>query len=146
MPITYSDLINIIAAVGVTDIPVLKEFIIDVYGQEIAENWDYVEELLTPALNYYTDFILPQRSFPLLTQEENRLLDLFLDLIGGETDAEAVQTGTYDIARESGIPPKDFFQLLYRVLLGKPSGPRIGGFVAQMGAERIRNIISQHRQ
>lgn len=146
LPIVYSDLINIIAAVGVTDIPVLKEFIIDVYGQDIAENWDYVEELLTTALNYYTDFILPQRSFPVLTPEENRLLDLFLDLIERETEAEAVQSGTYDIARENGIPPKDFFQLLYQVLLGKPSGPRIGGFVAQMGKARIRDIIAQHRK
>ncbi|MDD4658869.1 MAG: hypothetical protein PHW26_07525, partial [Eubacteriales bacterium] len=127
-------------------IPVLKEFIIDVYGAETAENWDYVQELLTPALNYYTDFILPQRDFPVLNQEENRLLDLFLDLIGRETEAEALQTGTYAIARENGIPPKDFFQLLYQVLLGKPSGPRIGGFVAQMGAKRISDIIKQHRK
>ena len=146
VPIVYSDLINIVSAVGVTDIPVLKEFIIDVYGRGIAENWDYVQELLTPALNYYTDFILPQRDFPVLNQEKNRLLDLFLDLIGRETEAEALQTGTYAIARENGIPPKDFFQLLYQVLLGKPSGPRIGGFVAQMGAKRISDIIKQHRK
>ncbi|MDD4768949.1 MAG: hypothetical protein PHT52_04115, partial [Eubacteriales bacterium] len=86
-----------------------------------------------------------QRSFPTLSPEENRLLDLFLDLISRETEAEALQTGTYAIARENGIPPKDYFQLLYRVMLGKASGPRIGGFVAQMGADRIRDIIKQHR-
>ena len=47
-----------------------QRFIIDVYGQDIAENWDYVEELLTTALNYYTDFILPQRSFPFSPQKK----------------------------------------------------------------------------
>lgn len=145
VPITYSDLINILAAVGVTEVAVLKEFILEVYGQEIAENWSEVEALLTPAINYYTDFILPQRSFPELSPEENRLLDLFLDLIQREKVGESIQTGAYDLAKENGIPPKDFFQLLYRVLLGKPSGPRLGGFVQQMGAERIRKLIEKHR-
>lgn len=141
LPILYSDLINMVSAVGVTDIPVLKEFIVDVFGSAIEENWEYVEELLQSAINYYTDFILPGRSFPSLTREESLLVDKFLELIERETEADAIQTGTYTIAREAGIPPGDFFKLLYRIMLGKPSGPRIGSFVAQMGPARIRDII-----
>ena len=144
VPIIFSDLINIVSAVGVTDIPVLKDFIVDVYGPEIEEHWDYIQELLQLAINYYTDFILPERSFPSLSAEESGLVDKFLDLIDRETDADLLQTGTYTIAKEAGVPPKDFFKLLYQVILGKPSGPRIGGFVAQMGAERIKDIIRKN--
>jgi lysyl-tRNA synthetase class 1 len=146
LPIVYSDLINIVSAVGVTDIPVLKDFITDVYGTQIEEHWDYVQELLQPAINYYTDFILPERSFPTLIPQENVLVDRFLDLIDRETEADVLQTGTYTIAKEAGVPPKDFFKLLYHVMLGKPSGPRIGGFVAQMGADRIKDIIAKNRK
>lgn len=145
LPIVYSDLINIVSAVGVTEIPVLKEFIGDVYGQEVEANWDYVRELLEPAINYYTDFILPQRSFPTLTPEENELVDKFLKMIAVEMDSDVIQTQTYTIAKDAGIPPKEFFQLLYRIMLGKPSGPRIGSFVSQMGGERITEIIQRNR-
>lgn len=146
LPITYSDLINIIAAVGITDVAILKEFIGDVYGDQVMEDWRYIEELLATALNYYTDFILPQRNFPELGPAENELLDQFLALIQRETDAEALQTGVYDLARENNIPAKDLFRLLYQVLLGKPSGPRIGSFVAQMGAVRIAKLVAEHRR
>jgi len=30
-------------------------------------------------------------------------------------------------------------------MLGKPSGPRIGSFVSQMGGERITEIIQRNR-
>lgn len=146
VPISYSDLINIVSAVGVTDVPVIKEFIADVYGDQVMNNWPYVEELLSTALNYYTDFILPQRSFPVLRPEQNELLDGFLALITGQNDAETIQTRTYELARENEVPAKDLFQLLYQVILGKPSGPRIGSFVAQMGPERIAKLIAQHRR
>ncbi|HOB34620.1 MAG TPA: lysine--tRNA ligase [Bacillota bacterium] len=145
LPIVYSDLINIVSAVGVTDIPVLREFITDVYGPETEKHWDYVQELLEKAINYYTDFILPQRSFPVLTAQENELVDKFLAMIAREKDAEAIQNQTYTIAKEAGVAPRDFFRLLYQVMLGKPSGPRVGTFVAQMGAERIAEIIRRHR-
>lgn len=146
LPIVYSDLVNIVSAVGVTEIPVLKEFILDVYGSEVEKHWDYVQELLMRAINYYTDFILPQRSFPTLNEQQNVLLNKFLALISRENEAEAIQTGTYTIAKEADVPPKEFFQLLYQVLLGKPSGPRIGGFVAQMGSQRIQDIIQKNRK
>lgn len=145
LPIVYSDLVNIVAAVGITEIPVLREFILDIFGPELEKHWDYVLELLEPAINYYTDFILPERSFPELTQEENELVDKFLKMIAVEMDSDVIQTQTYTIAKDSGTPPKEFFQLLYRVMLGKPSGPRIGSFVSQMGGERITEIIQRNR-
>lgn len=145
VPVRYSDLINIVAAVGVTDLSVLKEFVTDIYGQELSRHWEYVQNLMQLAVNYYEDFILPEREFPALDQEQSRLLDMFLELIALETEADTIQTGTYSIAKDNGLPPKDFFQLLYRVMLGKPSGPRIGSFVAQMGAQRITEIIKKNR-
>ena len=146
LPMSYSDLINIVSAVGVTDIGVLKSFAADIYGQPSGEQEKYLELLLKLAINFYTDFILPERRFPSLSPQQSQLIDKFIALINSETDAEAIQTGTYTIAKEAGMPPKDFFRLLYEVILGKPSGPRIGGFVTQMGADRITEIIRRNLQ
>lgn len=145
LPISFSDLINVVSAVGVTDKAVLKDFILDVYGPDLETDWQYVEELLQLAIHFYSDFILPERSFPALNSQQNQLVDQFISLIAREREAEAIQTGTYTIAKEAGIPPRDFFRLLYQVILGKPSGPRLGSFVSQMGAGRIRDIISRNR-
>lgn len=146
LPIVYSDLINIVSAVGVTEIRVLKEFILDIYGDELNAQWDRVEGLLELAINFYSDFILPERHFPTLSADQNALVDKFLALIAEQTEAEAIQTGTYTIAKEAGVPPREFFKLLYQIILGKPSGPRIGSFVSQLGADRVSEIIARNRK
>ena len=39
----------------------------------------------------------------------------------------------YDAAKESGLQPKDLFQALYLILLGKNSGPKLGSLIIAFG-------------
>ena len=72
-------------------------------------------------------------------------MDKFDHLIEQTDDGDAIQTGVFTIAKENGMAPKDFFRLLYGVLLGAESGPRIGGFVKLVGKDRVRELISKAR-
>ena len=47
-----------------------------------------------------------------------------------EMDGEAIQDVLYSTAIERGLKPKRAFAAVYRVLLGKTSGPKAGPFIA----------------
>ncbi|HYF80385.1 MAG TPA: lysine--tRNA ligase [Symbiobacteriaceae bacterium] len=142
----YSDIINLVNAISVTDPDQLLEYLGRSFGHDrIRQNEAFVRELLGKAINYYEDFILPTREIPSLTAEDWALVDKFDHLIEQTDDGDAIQTGVFTIAKENGMAPKDFFRLLYGVLLGAESGPRIGGFVKLVGKDRVRELISKAR-
>ncbi|MFO7172502.1 MAG: lysine--tRNA ligase [Bacillota bacterium] len=143
----YSDLINLMSAIGITDPDLLRPYLERTFGNaRIGESWPYVRELLEKARNYYEDFILPTRRVPDLTPEQWALVDEFLALIDRETEPDRIQSGIFEIARAHGIPAREYFKLLYGVLLGADSGPRIGGFVHLLGREKVKEIVEAARQ
>lgn len=50
-------------------------------------------------------------------------------------DGEYFHKAIYDFQNELGIEPKDLFQTLYKVLIGKTSGPRAGWFLSILPRE-----------
>ncbi|AHC16203.1 lysine--tRNA ligase [Salinispira pacifica] len=60
--------------------------------------------------------------------------------IGGLEDKE-LQDEIYSIARTAGIEPKDFFTLLYRLVISKEKGPRLAGFLKTLGEDRVLSIL-----
>lgn len=142
----YSDIINLVNAISVTDLDQLIEYLGRSFGHDrIRQNEEFVRELLGKAINYYEDFILPTREVPTLTAEEWAMVDEFDHLMEADMEADAIQTSVFDIAKARGMAPKDFFKVLYGVLLGAESGPRIGGFVKLVGKDRIRELIAKAR-
>lgn len=143
----YSDIINLVNAISETDPDVLIEYLGRSFGHErIRKNEPFVRELLEKAVHYYEDFILPTRQTPELTEAEWAMVDEFEAMIQQTDDAEEIQTGVFNIARAHGMQPRKFFQILYGVLLGSDSGPRIGGFVTLVGKDRIRELIQAARE
>lgn len=142
----FSDLINLMSAIGISDPEQLWPYLERTFGHKaVGEHKGFVLELLEKARHYYEDFILPTRRVPELTPEQWALVDQFVALIEREEDAAAIQHEVYEIAKRNGLPAKEYFRLLYGVLLGAESGPRIGGFVQMLGKEKIQEIIARAR-
>ena len=109
------------------------------------------------AINYYRDFVLPEKKFRQPTPEERAaLLDLrdALSNLRADSTAEEVQDVLYDVGRrppfldekkkaKDGKPgvSLDWFNMLYQVLLGQEKGPRFGSFVAVYGLKNTVDII-----
>jgi lysyl-tRNA synthetase class 1 len=58
-----------------------------------------------------------------------------------EHDEKTLAQAIYDIARDAGMEPKDFFTVMYRVLIAKEQGPRLAGFLRTIGKERALRIL-----
>jgi lysyl-tRNA synthetase class 1 len=109
------------------------------------------------AINYYRDFVLPQKKFREPgTEERKALLDLrdALSNLAPAATAEQIQDVLYDVGRrppfldekkkaKDGKPgvSLDWFNMLYQVLLGQEKGPRFGSFVAIYGIKNTVDMI-----
>ena len=59
-------------------------------------------------------------------------------------DEKSFGTAIYDIARTEEVEPKDLFNLVYSVLIGKEKGPRLAGFIMTVGRPRVLEILSRY--
>jgi len=59
-------------------------------------------------------------------------------------DEKGLAEAIYRIAGEAGIEPKDFFVLMYQVLIGKTKGPRLAGFIRTVGRDRVLKILESY--
>lgn len=74
------------------------------------------------------------------------ILDAMRSFIGSEQDPETpknLQSRVFEIARNNQIEPKEFFRLLYRILINADRGPRIGNYAIDLGLDRTCRILEE---
>src|SRR4030095_5429384 len=115
--------------------------------------------LVDYAIQYFQDFVLPQKKFRDADEAERAaLFDLrdALSQLPADPAAEAIQDVVYEIGRREPFLDKtgkvnskdgkpgvslDWFNMLYQVLLGQEKGPRFGSFVAVYGIDNTVGMI-----
>jgi lysyl-tRNA synthetase class 1 len=118
-------------------------------GDDVSRHPD-VEELLQYATNWIEDFEDVDVHPVQLTQTEaTAIADLavtFDSLSRIEGEEGAIQAAVFETARTHHLNVKHFFRLLYMILLGVPSGPKLGDYIKVLGvkraAERLREATS----
>ena len=63
---------------------------------------------------------------------------------GAAPDPEALQTLVFQVAKDSGVQPREWFRTLYRIFLGRSQGPRLGSFIALLGVDKAAEGIEGH--
>ncbi|UCF96598.1 MAG: lysine--tRNA ligase [Spirochaetaceae bacterium] len=56
-------------------------------------------------------------------------------------DERSLSEAIYALAGEAGMEAKEFFKLVYRVLIEKEMGPRLAGFLLTIGRERALELL-----
>ena len=60
------------------------------------------------------------------------------------TSAEEIQTEIYEIGKKHEFANlRDFFKLLYQVILGQEQGPRLGSFIKLYGINKTYELIEK---
>ena len=60
-----------------------------------------------------------------------------------ESDPDSVENAAYEAAKTAGAKPRDVFVCMYQILLGSASGPRLGPFMADIGAAKVAGRIRE---
>jgi lysyl-tRNA synthetase class 1 len=58
--------------------------------------------------------------------------------------AKILQTKVFDLARKYEIEPKNFFTILYKMLINSDRGPRISNYILDLGIDRTCNILQRY--
>lgn len=77
-----------------------------------------------------------------LTDDDRKFLKKFVEILKADPlEDEELQAKVFETAREVGLKDKRAFVVLYRILISRKSGPRLGGFLNLLGNEWVLNRI-----
>ncbi|MGD2200415.1 MAG: lysine--tRNA ligase [Candidatus Bathyarchaeota archaeon] len=89
------------------------------------------------ALNWIDDFGEPEIETVDIDKGEAKALKTLISALKQSEDEEGYQSAVFEVARSSDMRPGVLFRLLYKILIGRPRGPRFGPFVATIGKDSV---------
>ena len=146
--ITFNSLTNLVSICNTDDKEIIWSFI-NQYDSNLSPSSNpEFDKLIDYAINYYNDFVLPNKKY-LEINSDNKIV--FQDIlkvlkleISETNSAEEIQTLLYEVGKKHQFDNlKDFFKLVYQVLLGQEQGPRLGSFIKLYGLQETIKIIEE---
>jgi lysyl-tRNA synthetase class 1 len=146
-PVSFSLLLNLVSAADASTSDILWAFLERYLPGATPQSEPLLDKLVGYAIHYYEDFVKPAKTFrPPDARERNAMEELVkrLRALPADADAEAIQNEVFEVGKAAGFEPlRAWFTALYEVLLGQPTGPRFGSFVAIFGVERTIQLMER---
>ncbi len=146
-PISFGLLLNLVNAANTDDAETLWGFINQYAPEATPDNAPFLDRLVGYAIQYYKDFVLPEKSYRAPDEREQKALAALadkLEKLDTGLEPEDYMTAVFDAGKENGYDKselRDWFQALYQVLLGQDQGPRFGSFIALYGPKETVGLI-----
>ena len=143
--INFNSLLNLVSVCNTTEKKIIWGFIQE-YDKNIKPEINpKIDELIQFAINYYVDFILPNKKYLDVTKENLKVFEellFYLKGITSQASSEEIQTNIYSIGKKHNFSNlRDYFKLIYQVLLGQEQGPRLGSFIKLYGIEKTIELL-----
>ena len=91
---------------------------------EYADNWTQdFEEIKETSIN--------------LTAEQKTAVEALIQVLQSEDDPDKIQNGIFNSAKNNNLQPREFFKILYTILMDAPQGPKLGPYVLAMGKQNV---------
>ncbi len=145
--VTFGLILNLVSACNTDDKSVLWGFISRYAPEATPETAPILDHLVEHAINYYQDFVKPEKVYRDPTKKERGALEELagkLEEIQQGTDASEIQNQIYKVGKDHGFENlRDWFKALYETLLGREQGPRMGSFIALYGVNETLELIKR---
>jgi len=143
--ISYSMLLNLASVCNAANPDILWGFVSKYTNNNKPD--PLMINLMDKALQYYKDFIAPNKKYKKPNDQEIAALTNLnhrLSNIKNMKDHEEIQSEVYETGKEYNYTElKDWFSSLYQILLGQEQGPRIGSFIAIYGCTEMIELINK---
>ena len=108
-----------------------------------------LEQKIQLACNWSDDHTSSEKFDIILTEKEKLIIRKILEGLNiadseSNLDAEKIQQLIYEIAKQNEEQPRKIFKLMYKMLINADSGPRLGGYIIDLGKVRIRSILEPY--
>ncbi|MCS5528035.1 MAG: lysine--tRNA ligase [Nitrosopumilus sp.] len=114
------------------------------YGVIKEESNKEVQKLIEIAGNYSDEFDEQEKIEVDLDNTSKKALSILVAALEEEEEPEDIQNTIYQIAKANEVKPKDFFKILYQIILGTSRGPKIGPFITDIGRKQVAKTLSEY--
>ena len=144
--ISFNSLINLVSICNSSNKKIIWSFVKN-YDPDLSQDTHpEFDKLIQYSLNYYNDFVLPYKKYLKVPENKKIIFEDIIQLLEKEIindhSAEDIQTMLYEVGKKHKFENlKDFFKLVYQVLLGQERGPRLGSFIKLYGVRETIDSI-----
>ncbi|QUC63900.1 lysine--tRNA ligase [Nitrosopumilus sp. K4] len=103
-----------------------------------------VEKLIELAGNFADEFDQQEKAEIELDDNAKKALKILSETLGADNEPEDIQNTIYQIAKSNDVQPKDFFKILYQIILGTSRGPKIGPFISDIGRKQVAKTLAEY--
>ena len=142
--ISFSLILNLVSVCQSDDKNIIWNYIKE-YMQDAkpSDNY-YTDKLVEFSIQYYKDFVEPNKKYKKPSDEEKKILQELLNFLKKcepTITAEEIQTEIYELGKKYKYELKDWFLFLYEILLGQKNGPRLGTFILLLSVKETIKLI-----
>lgn len=101
-------------------------------------------EIIKLAGNFADEFDMQEKTDVQIDGVAKKALQALVDALCIQKASEDIQNTIYQIAKSNGMQPKDFFKILYQIILGTSRGPKIGPFISDIGLAKTAQMLSEY--
>ena len=94
--------------------------------------------------NFANEFDISEKFEIELDDQMRKALTELTQLLQSNELIEDLQNAIYQIAKGNEIEPRDFFKVLYQIILSTTKGPKIGPFILDIGRKNVSEKLSAH--
>ena len=105
---------------------------------------EQVKKQIEMAGNYADDFGTAEKIDISLDDTTKKALKELAELLKAEKKPEDLQNTIYQVAKGNNIQPREFFKILYQIILSTNRGPKIGPFIEDIGKEKVSQTIMSY--
>ncbi|MBI2005403.1 MAG: class I tRNA ligase family protein, partial [Candidatus Aenigmarchaeota archaeon] len=96
-----------------------------------------IEKRLPYVIAWVKKFVKVAEVKTMIGGEYKFVIHELINIIKEEDDGEKLQVRIFDLVRKHDIDMKEFFKLVYQILLNSDKGPRLGPYVIERGKEEV---------
>jgi lysyl-tRNA synthetase class 1 len=104
---------------------------------------DELRKRIEYAKNWANDFKEIKETPVPLTEQEKKAVSALVEALCTTEEPDMIQNSIFNAAKNNGMQPRDFFKVLYTILMGAPQGPKLGPYVIAMGKQNV--VAALHR-
>jgi lysyl-tRNA synthetase class 1 len=138
-------LLNLASVSNPEDKSVLWRYISRYLPGANPQSMPFLDKLAGYAVRYYQDFVRPTKKYRAPDEKGRAALAELADWLEAAPDSvtgDEVQHQVFEIGKKHGFTElKAWFKALYETLLGQPTGPRMGTFIALFGRAESAALI-----
>ena len=123
-------------------VPRINKKLIDYHA--IKETSAEIDKLIEMAGNFADEFDISDEIDIDVDSKVKGAISKLVILLEKDEEIEDLQNEIYQIAKGDDIEPKDFFKVLYQIILSTTRGPKIGPFILDIGKKNVAEKIGKY--